>query len=113
MLFFQFSTLFSTHLTIDIQFCTYQDSVESRGATTTLHVTEHGDPRVLVQFLHHHLTHFFGGDRLALSVNGALGHDNDVQPLTGRPFLRDVGRRNLLSEFRWGFLISGRMHSFK
>jgi hypothetical protein len=76
---------------IPIEINTYQDSVKSRRASTALHVTEHSDPRVLVQFLHHHLTHFFGGNGLSLSVNGTFSHDDDVQPLTGRPFLQDVG----------------------
>lgn len=41
-------------------------------------MTQHGDARVLLQILHHHILHQLGCDRLTFAIDGALRHDDNV-----------------------------------
>lgn len=76
-----------TNKLVKVQFL-YQDPIESGGRSSTLHVTEHGDARVLLQVVYHHLLHQLSGDRLALAVDRPFGDDDDVQTLARLALLR-------------------------
>lgn len=70
---------------------THQHTIEGARIAAALHVTQHGDARVLVDFLDHRGAHHFRTDRIALAIDRSLRYDDDVETLAGVAFLRGGG----------------------
>ena len=65
-------------------------AVERARRPAALHVTENRDPSVLAEFLFQQCLDLVGGDRVAVSVMGALGDDDHALPTADDPALFDV-----------------------
>ena len=72
-----------------------EHAVEGGRGAAALHVAEHGHARVDAQILDDDVAHVLGRDGVAVAVDGALGHDHDVEPvadlaLKGQPLAQLV-----------------------
>lgn len=84
---------------------TYEDTIESRRIAAPLHVTQHRDPRVLLELFHDHLAHLLCRDGIAISVDSPFRYDNDIQSLACEPFLRFKKSHILIFSFKYcGFV---------
>lgn len=80
---------------LGILFVTYENTIESGGVSTTLHVTQDRDSGVLVELVNHDFLDHLGSDWVSLAISGTLSHDYDVQSLASRTFLNDAPRKAL------------------
>jgi hypothetical protein len=67
---------------------TNENAIEGRRITAPLDMTQHRDPRVLLELLHHDLADLFGGDGVAVPIHGTFCHNNNVEALAGQALLR-------------------------
>src|SRR5262245_50096124 len=81
-----------------------QVAVERARRPAALHVTQNRDPSVLAEFLFQQRLDLVGGDRVAVSVVGALGNDDDALAAADDPSLLDVPTHLLCPVVGWWLL---------
>lgn len=66
----------------------YQNTIESTGITTALHMTQDSDTGIVLQAFIDDLLDILGGDGMSFPVHGTLSHNDNVQALASRALLQ-------------------------